>query len=265
MPNTLTYDPTELPEGEFTAEEQDSLQVGERLAEEQNQLLAGKFRDAQELEQAYVELQRKLGSRDTEEPEAETATEPDTEEVNDEQVDVSPGVALIQEASAEYYNNGKQLSAETIEKFSQMSSQDLVAAYIEMQANQPDTVVQNAPDLSQADVNQVQNSVGGEAAYSNLVRWASENLPEDAVNAFDSVVESGNLQAIKLAVAGLQREYEGTVGYEGRMLTGKAAKPVEGFRSQAEVVRAMQDVRYDNDPAYRQDVFDKLERSNINF
>jgi hypothetical protein len=80
------------------------------------------------------------------------------------------------------------------------------------------------------------------------------------------VVESGNVQAIQLAVAGLRSEYEQAVGYEGRMLSGKAANTaVDAFRSQAEVVRAMSDPRYDNDPAYRQDIFDKLDRSNIEF
>ena len=80
------------------------------------------------------------------------------------------------------------------------------------------------------------------------------------------MVESGKVQAIQLAVAGLQREYENAVGYEGRTLTGKAAtQTVDVFRSQAEVVRAMSDKRYDNDPAYRNDVFEKLERSNLQF
>ena len=50
------------------------------------------------------------------------------------------------------------------------------------------------------------------------------------------------------------------------MLQGKA--PVEKgdtFRSQAEVVRAMDDPRYEKDPAYRQDIYNKLERSNLQF
>jgi hypothetical protein len=50
------------------------------------------------------------------------------------------------------------------------------------------------------------------------------------------------------------------------MLTGKA--PVntgDVYRSQAEVVRAMKDSKYENDPAYRQDIYEKLERSNLNF
>jgi len=50
------------------------------------------------------------------------------------------------------------------------------------------------------------------------------------------------------------------------LFSGKAAaQQADVFRSQAEVVRAMADPRYDNDPAYRNDVFEKLERSNIQF
>ena len=50
------------------------------------------------------------------------------------------------------------------------------------------------------------------------------------------------------------------------MVTGKANKQGgEVFRSQAEVVKAMQDSRYDRDPAYRRDIQDKLERSDIKF
>ena len=50
------------------------------------------------------------------------------------------------------------------------------------------------------------------------------------------------------------------------MLTGKAAQNSrDGFRRQAEVVQAMSDPRYDRDPAYRQDLYDKLERSNVAF
>jgi hypothetical protein len=261
MTNTLTYDPTELPEGELSAEELESLEVGEKLAQEQQELLAGKYRNAEELEAAYLELQRKLGDNKPDKEEVETEVEDD----GPDDYESTPAVGLIQEASAEYYQNGGQLSPETLEKFSEMSSRDLVEAYMQLQAQQPQQQY-DAPDLSQAEVNVVQNAVGGEAAYKNLVGWAAENLPSDYIDAFDSVVESGNLQAIQLAVAGLRAEYENAVGYEGRLLTGKAAnQTVDVFRSQAEVVRAMNDPRYDSDPAYRQDVFDKLERSSIQY
>ena len=174
------------------------------------------------------------------------------------------GVSLIQQASEEFATNNGTLSEETLNKFSEMSSRDLVEAYMKMQQDAPQA--EPAADLSEREVNVIQNSVGGESAYAQLVGWASENLPADYVEAFDSVVESGKIQAIQLAVAGLQREYENAVGYEGRTLTGKAAaQTADVFRSQAEVVRAMSDQRYDNDPAYRNDVFEKLERSNLEF
>lgn len=264
MADTITYDPTELPEGELTSDELNSLEVGEQLAQEQAELLAGKYRDAAELEQAYLELQKKLGSQEKEEPEAEVQ-EPDEDEV--EEVEYSAGAALIQEASNEFYQNGGQLTPETLDKFSQMSSRELVEAYMEIQANNPQPQQQaEVVDLSQQEVNVIQNSVGGEQAYSQLVGWAAENLPEEYINAYDSVVESGNVQAIQIAVAGLRAQYEQSMGYEGRMLTGKtAAAPADVFRSQAEVVRAMNDPRYDSDPAYRQDVFDKLDRSSIQY
>lgn len=264
MANQITIDPTEYTEeGALSADEQESLELGEQLANEHAELLAGKYRDAQELEQAYLELQKKLGSRD-EQPEAD---EPEIEQVTEEEeYELPPGVNLIQDASAEYYQNNGQLSEETLNRFSEMSSRDLVEAYLALQAQQPQQQQAQVADLSEREVNFIQNAVGGEAAYSNLVQWAAENLPEDYVEAFDSVVESGQVQAIQLAVAGLQREYENAVGYEGRMLSGKAAyQPDDVFRSQAEVVAAMNDARYERDPAYRNDVFEKLERSNIQY
>jgi len=63
---TLTYNPNETPEGELTAEEQEPLAIGEQAMSAQEELLAGKFRDAEELEQAYMELQKKFSTRDPE-------------------------------------------------------------------------------------------------------------------------------------------------------------------------------------------------------
>ena len=253
----------------LTPEEQDSLKVGESMQAEQEQLLAGKYKNAEDLEKAYVELQKKFGEKGNEDSETTGNTEStDSEEGSEETKEAkedSPAVALINEASAEYYANDNKLSPETIEKFSQMSSQDLVNAYLELQQGQP-AQQQSVPELSQGDINSIQNSVGGEAEYKNLVNWASENLDNNSITAFDNIVESGNKDAIKLALTGLKSQYENANGYEGRMLTGKAAKTSgDVFRSQAELVAAMNDPKYDNDPAYRLDVINKLDRSNIDF
>lgn len=59
MAETLSYDNT--PDTEvLSAEEQNSLEVGEKLVAEQEQLLAGKYKSAEELENAYLSLQKNL-------------------------------------------------------------------------------------------------------------------------------------------------------------------------------------------------------------
>ena len=146
-----------------------------------------------------------------------------------------------------------------------MSSQDLVNAYLQIQKNNPQAPQQTA-EISEAQVNQIQNAAGGEQNYMNVVQWASENLPESQVDAYDSVVDSGNPAAIGIAFQGLQRQYDEANGYEGRMLQGKSAgRSGEIYRSQAELVAAMGDPRYDTDPAYRADVIQKLEQSDLQF
>jgi hypothetical protein len=258
MTEKLTYDPTPADAPEFNEQEQAALEVADKLGQEENELLAGKYRNAEELENAYLELQKKLGSDDDD---AEVDTESDEPEE-----EVSAGVSLITDASKEYFENDGKLSPDTMSKFSEMSAQDLVQAYMDVQKNNPiEPGAQDTSDLTDAEINSIYNSAGGEAEYGRLTSWASQNLAEDKMNAFNSVVNNGEALAIQMAVAGLRSEYENQEGYEGRMLTGKAAKTQDGFRSQAEVVQAMSDPRYDRDPAYRQDLYDKLERSNVAF
>ena len=265
MAETLTYDAgtdTVSTEENLTTDEQDSLEVGSKLVDQQEQLLAGKYKNAEELEKAYIELQQKLGSDEKGE------SEPEQTEETEELPEISPEVQLISEASVEFDEKG-ELGAETLEKFQQMSSKDLVSAYMELQslaANAPQATTQESPDLTDADVNSIKNSAGGEQEYSNLLNWAGQNLPQSTVEAFDALCDSGDVQSIQLAVSGLKAQYENANGYEGRMLSGKPPRSSgDVFNSQAQVVEAMSDPRYDKDPAYRQNIMLKLERSNIDF
>lgn len=270
MAETLTVDPTpdvEVVESggvELTTEEQDSLQVGEQLQEQQEQLLAGKYKDAEQLEKAYIELQKKLGEDGNEETKAEGEQEevlPETSEESTEEL--SQTAQLITSASDEFDSNG-QLTPETLSKLSEMPSKDLVEAYMQLQANQS---VSDTGDITDSQVNEIKSAAGGEEAYGQITEWASNNLQPNEVAAFDEVINSGSIDAIRLAVNGLKAQYENANGYEGRMLTGKPpVQTKDVYRSQAELVAAMSDRRYDNDPAYRQDVIQKLERSdNLQF
>ena len=279
MAETLTVDPT--PEAEvagevegvsLTAEEQDSLQVGEQIQEQQEQLYAGKYKSAEELEKAYGELQKKLGEKGDEDSEEAGDSEPtESKEDSEETEETSPPSAaaeLIQSASDEYFSNDNKLSSETLAKFSSMSSQELVEAYMQVQGQLPQASQEaEVADISNVVVNEVKNAAGGETSYNNMVQWAGENLSQSSIEAFDNIINSGSVDAIKLAVSGLKAQYENSNGYEGTMLTGKAPTNTKDvYRSQAELVAAMSDRRYDNDPAYRQDVIAKLERSdNLQF
>ena len=265
MAETFTSDNTTESEV-LSAEEQDSLAVGEQLTEAQDKLLAGKYKNAEDLEAAYLSLQQKLGKE--EEVDYESSDEGyEEEEESDEEVSANaPAISLINEASDEYYANDGALSEETISRFSEMSSQDLVEAYMEMYENGQVGQASQSVEMSEAQVNSVMNAAGGEANYNEIVEWAAGNLSDRQIDAFDSVVDSGNPAAIGIAFQGLQSAYQEANGYEGRMLQGKApSSSGDVYRSQAELVAAMGDPRYDNDPAYRADVIQKLEQSDLNF
>jgi len=265
MAETFTSDNTTESEV-LSAEEQDSLAVGEQLTEAQDKLLAGKYKNAEDLEAAYLSLQQKLGKEEEVDYESSDEGYEEEEGADEEVSENAPAISLINEASDEYYANDGTLSEETISKFSEMSSQDLVEAYMEMYENGQVGQASQGVEMSEAQVNSVMNAAGGEANYNEVVEWAAGNLPDRQIDAFDSVVDSGNPAAIGIAFQGLQSAYQEANGYEGRMLQGRApSSSGEVYRSQAELVAAMGDPRYDTDPAYRADVIQKLEQSDLNF
>ncbi|AFK66478.1 capsid assembly protein [Synechococcus phage S-CBP3] len=254
---TLTYDPAEAQDGEFSAEELDSLKVGESLEEQQQQLLAGKFKDAEDLEQAYIELQRKLGDPAAREEQVEEEPQEEVEE-EEQEVDTSFLERLWEESQNEY-------SDETLEALQKMDAADLAQMYLDyrsqVEAGEPEAEV-----LSEGDVEALQGIVGGEESYGQMMAWAQESLSEQEISMYDAVMEKGDPLSCYFAVNALAFRFQEAQGYDGQMLTGKApASQAQGFRSQAELVRAMSDPRYDSDPAYRADVAAKLEASDLNF
>ena len=130
------------------------------------------------------------------------------------------------------------------------------------QANTPEN-----RDFSADEITQLKGVVGGDKNYGNMIDWAQKSLTEQEVNMFDQVMQKGDPLAAFFAVRSLAYAYNDAVGYDGNVVQGKAPKQsTDQFRSQAEVIKAMGDSRYENDPAYRQDIMDKLTRSpDVNF
>ena len=119
-------------------------------------------------------------------------------------------------------------------------------------------------ELTEEQSSQLKSVVGGDKEYSSMIEWAKENLNDKEIGMFDAVMGRADPYSCFFAVRTLANRYLEATGSEGKMLTGKAASNKQDtYRSQAEVVRAMSDPRYDTDPAYRDDVFAKLSRSEV--
>ena len=215
MAETFTMKETPVNSEILNSDEQDSLAVAESLEGGEQPLLAGKFKDPQALEQAYVELQKKLG-----EPRDEVQSTEDESE--------STASAEEEETSSE-----SEADVET---------------------------------LSEAQAQELMDMVGGDKAYKSMLDWAGDNFSKEEVEMYDGVMESGNPNAIFFAVQALQARYNDAVGSDGQLLTGRGAQNTDdSFKSQAELVAAMSDPRYDRDPAYRADLMRRLENSDVEF
>lgn len=266
---TTTFDISEGISDEQKAAEAAALEQGEKLAQieqedqarkyeqidAENGLIAGKFKSQEDLVKAYEELQKKMSSGEPVEESSEEVEEPATEEP----VEEVPATTAALTKAAEEYENG-QLSDETIEALSQMDSKELIKSYIEFYSqNQQQT---QAAQIVEADSQAIVASVGGQEAYQSMVGWAAENLDASEIEAYNSVTNSGNTAAIKFAVEALSNRYKNAEGYEAPLVTGKRSAPkVQGYRSNAELSRDIADPRYQTDPAFRQDVENKLARS----
>lgn len=239
----------------LTEEEQDSLEVGEKMEAEQEQLLAGKYKDPKDLEIAYKELEKKLGEK------SETVSEETESEKEPVEEESEPTDNILEQLWQQGSNN--KLSKETFEELSKMDPIEVAKKAMELRSKSESP---QGREFTEQDVQQIHQLVGGQENYNNMMSWANQNIPEQEVNMYDAVMELGNPLAAYFAVQSLALKYQDSSGRDGQMITGKAPKAQgDVFNSQAEMVKAMEDDRYHDDPAYRAEIMAKLERSNINF
>ncbi len=210
----------------------------EQPASERPEWLPEKFNNPEDLAKAYGELEKKQSQG--------------SDQNAVEQVVENAGLKL-EDLTAEFEESGG-LSDDSYTKLEQAGiTKDYVDAYIQGQ---------------QALVDQYQSTVfneaGGKDGYHKMIEWAGRNLDAQAVEAFNKSVNSGDQNQALLAVKGLYSQYSLNEGNEPNLVSGGAGNDSGSvFRSTSELVSAMKDSRYQNDPAYRQDVISRLGRSNI--
>jgi len=267
MPDTITISE---PETGALSPEQESDAKDQALVNEAEQngpvKFAGKYESVEELEKGYAELQKKsYGEEET------------TEEVSDSTEETTPTNASeiygeyigsrLDEAGVDYQGmNTKWQETGKLEDDDYKAlegagfSKDMVEAYL-------DGVQYRAEQDSQLaakEVAAIKNEFGGEQVYTEMIQWAAANLDKGEVDAFNSMLKTSNPHQIRIAVAGIQAAYMNNAAREPKLVGGRASRAAATkFESTAQVVAAMNDPKYKEDPAYRKQVEEKLSRSKV--
>ena len=208
---------------------------------ERPEWLPEKFKSPEDMAKSYSELEKKLSQPNDSEPEQAEVAETET----------SPAPQF--DKFAEEFAQSGELSADSFTELEAMGyPRDMVETYIKgMTATQS------------ADANEVMQLAGGAEGYQELTDWARDNMPTNELEVYNQMV-SGSTDNAKMAVEWLMSKREVAGAVEPNLLSGRATgAPKDAFRSTAEVVQAMKDPRYTQDPAFRRDVEEKLARSSV--
>ena len=277
MAETIRYDTSDDPVAaqSIAEKEAESLRIGEELMAKQEKMLAGKYKNAEELESAYLELQKKLGdtpATQEEEPEKEYELYTNDGAVNYDTANELYGEQLGNlfesnnidpfEMSKHFEENNGTLSDDMYNQLSTAGlSREIVDSYLAGVRGELG-VQPEQPILTDSEVKDLKNIAGGERGYEQLMNWAGNNLTAQDAKDYDDVLATGNKAAISFAVKALMGKYEDSNGRDSNIITGKQSS-TENYRSMAEVVRDMNKPEYKTDEAFRDDVVRKLAQSNL--
>ena len=243
-----------------TASEQVTLEEEAAKIEEQEQpqgdrpeWLPEKFKSPEDLANAYNNLETRLGTPDDDESEEDL---PPTEKKSEDEPSQND---TITSASMEFFENGG-LTDDTYAKLQEVGlSKELVDSYIEGQS----AIQQSGEEALLAEV-------GGRESYDKISEWASDNMSEKQLSAYNQAMETGSDEQASLALDWLKGKYEDANGVSPTLAQGKTAgSGVSAFESRAQVMAAMSErdatgrKRYEVDPAYRAEVERKLALSNL--
>jgi hypothetical protein len=269
MPEAITISE---PETGALSPEQESDAKDQALVNEAQERgpvkFAGKYESVQDLEKGYEELQKKLGSQEeSDKPEVSESKEEEAAPANASEIYGEYIGSRLDEAGVDYQGmntrwqeSGKLADEDYTALEGAGFSKDMVEAYL-------DGVQYRAEQDSQLaakEVAAIKNEFGGEQVYTEMITWAAANLDKGEVDAFNNMLKTSNPHQIRIAVAGIQAAYMNNAPREPKLVGGRAARAdTTKFKSTAQVVAAMNDERYATDPAYRQEVQEKLSRSKV--
>jgi hypothetical protein len=199
---------------------------------------------AKKLAESYTELERTKGSAKppVEKPSADSAG-----------TDQNAVEQLYGEAVEEFADRNGSLSPEMYNKFQKAGiSPRTVNDYIEGR--------QAANELRKGQLVQV---AGDQATLDAAFQWAAQSLTAEEVAWYNQAFNGSNAKAAERAMKSLLADYQEN-GQEPTMLSGapagdgRSSGGAQPFASMDEQVKAQSDPRYLSDPAYRQQVDNRV-------
>jgi hypothetical protein len=254
--------------------EQINIEMGkptgpERPEPEESGKILGKFNSVEDLQNAYVELERRQSRPsdpappppvEAEEVDAEAPLAPKAKSLKpdlDLDIPPQPGTEtkpspekFLEEFSNEFLEKGK-LSGESYSKLEK-------AGYPRIFVDRFINGVRAEAAQQEAAVFQI---TGGKDKFQQMKRWAYDNVPRDELLSINAAIQGPDVNLAIAAIRGLHAQFERsgaagtTVDAEGFSARSDVGQP---FRSEAEVTAAMRDPRYRDDPAYRESVAQRL-------
>jgi hypothetical protein len=247
-------DTIEVKEAETTSEkpvEEKSTQSIEGLPE--------KFKSVEDLAKSYSELEKKLGEQNPKQEEVDPVNKAELKEEepkNDLEIaeKAVDNAGLDMSSLADEYAQNGQLDDKSYEA---LEKSGIPREYV-------DQFIAGQKAIGEQQTNTVKDMVGGNEAYDEMAKWASDNMSEGEKKAYNTAVNSQDMDTVKLAVESLKAKYQTANGTEPNLVQGKATPATEqGYASWAEVTQAMADPRYAKDPAYQAAVKTKISNSDL--
>ena len=222
--------------------------VEENVTQSKPEGLPEKFNSVEDLAKSYQELEKKLGDN-TEAPK----TDAPKNDLDIAEKAVESAGLNMDNLSSEYAEKG-ELDAKSYEALEKAGiPKEYVNQFIEGQKAVADQQASSLKEIA-----------GGNEAYSEMSNWAADNMTDAEKTAYNTAVNSKDVETAKLAIAGLKAKFDGANGNEPNLVEGKATvSGQDGYKSWAEVTKAMGDERYSNDPAYQATVKEKLSKSEL--
>ena len=226
--------------------------VEENVTQSKPEGLPEKFNSVEDLAKSYQELEKKLGDN-TEAPKTDAPKEETKNDLDIAEKAVESAGLNMEKLSSEYADKG-ELDAKSYEALEKAGiPKEYVNQFIEGQKAVADQQTTSIKDI-----------VGGADAYTEMSEWAADNMSEQEKTAYNTAVNSKDIETAKLAVVGLKAKFENANGNEPSLVEGKATITGQGgYKSWAEVTAAMGDDRYQKDPAYQNMVQEKLSKSEL--